>query len=96
MCYKLLELFISSIGECVEKCKFGENYIGKNKKFKNYCDKKKYYKIYETQPNPQTYTINKSLQTYDANSEFLIYGTNEIFVKFNPNDGCPYSYYLYA
>ena len=26
------ELFISSIGECVEQCKFGENYIGKNKK----------------------------------------------------------------
>ena len=70
------DLFISSIGECVEQCKFGENYIGKNKKCKNYCDKTKNYKKYETQPNLQTYTINTILQTYDANSEFLIYGTN--------------------
>ena len=91
------ELFISSTGECVGKCKFGENYIGKNKKCKNYCDKNedgKYYKKYETQSDSQTYTIYTCLQTYDTNTEFLIYGTNEIFVKFNPNDGCPYSYYL--
>ena len=30
------ELFISSIGECVEQCKFGENYIGKNNKCKTH------------------------------------------------------------
>jgi hypothetical protein len=96
-------IYISSTGECVENCKFGEHFIGKNNKCKSLCDEEedgKFYKnainITSEDGNILLYKIYLCKKTYgtigsgeDTKRELLVYKTNEIV-----DNECPENEYL--
>ena len=82
--------YISSTGECVDKCHIGENFIGKNKKCKNFCDENedgKYYKLFkkETTSEGMEYNIYLCVNTYGSN-EYLVDGSKEIVTENCPTN----------
>ena len=82
--------YISSSGECVKKCDISENFIGKNRRCKSFCEEEDgiYYKFIEDIKDGEEllYKIYLCLQSYGINSEnnkveYLVHETNEIVNK---------------
>ena len=71
----------SSTGECVKTCGRWENYIGKNKICKEFCEEEdgKYFKKLETinVSDQESYNLYQCLDYVDS-SEYHVHGTNEI------------------
>ena len=93
----LNEFYVSTTNECVKECKIGENFIGKNKRCKNKCDKDidgEYYIKYK-ESSDSNYIIYLCIQDYknyrddnipinNNNILYLVEDSKEIVI-----DKCP-------